>query len=163
VKSPQLAPLSPPPFDPEVERLEEEVRVASERIQQLRVEMQAAIEEKVKEKILAKLPSAGTGQEQDDAGEAGYNVDMPPLPKGVDAEVLKQKLADAAAKMPGLKAKLEDVHEKMVKIIDSVEVEGVRDAGEAPNTAERALRRLYDEPQSLDDTMDLKNMVQKKL
>ncbi|MEJ6654378.1 MAG: hypothetical protein QNL55_08450 [Euryarchaeota archaeon] len=44
--SPQLAPLSPPPFDPEVARLEEEVRVASERIQKLRVDMQGAIEDK---------------------------------------------------------------------------------------------------------------------
>lgn len=162
-KSPQLAPLSPPPFDPEVARLEEEVRVASKRIQKLRVEMQGAIEEKVKERILAKLPAVGVSDgEADGDGDA---VGVPALPNGVDAEELKQKLADAAAKMPGLKAKLEDVYEKMAKIIDSVEGEGDVGGGEAPNTAERALKRLYDEPKSFDDTMtmDLKDMVQKKL
>ncbi len=168
VKSPQLAPLSPPPFDPEVALLEEEVRVASERIQKLRVEMQEAIEEKVKEKILAKLPTAG--DLEGDGGDDG--VGMPALPKGADPEALKQKLADAATKMPGLKAKLEDVYEKMVKIIDSVEGDGDRADAEAPNTAERALKRLYDEPEptNFDDTMtmDLKGMaqvhqVQKKL
>jgi len=164
VKSPQLAPLAPPPFDPEVALLEEEVRVASERIQKLRVEMQEAIEEKVKEKILAKLPTAG-----DLEGDEGDRVGMPALPKGADPEALKQKLADAATKMPGLKAKLEDVYEKMVKIIDSVEGDGDRADAEAPNTAERALKRLYDEPEptNFDDTMtmDLKGMaqVQKKL
>ena len=85
---------------------------------------------------------------------------MPALPKGVDAEALKQKLADAAARMPGLKAKLDDVYEKMVKIIVSVEDEGdmAGATGDAPNTAERALRRLYDEPRTLDDTVDLKNV-----
>lgn len=155
--SPQLAPLSPPPFDPEVARLEEEVRVASERIQKLRVDMQAAIEDKVKEKILAKLPSAGDGS-KDEMEEV--DAEMPALPKGVDAEALKQKLADAAARMPGLKAKLDDVYEKMVKIIVSVEDEGdmAGATGDAPNTAERALRRLYDEPRTLDDTVDLKNV-----
>ena len=154
--SPQLAPLSPPPFDSEVARLEEEVRVASERIQKLRVDMQAAVEEKVKEKILAKLPSAGDGSND---GEGNVSAEMPALPTGVDTEALKQKLADAAAKMPGLKAKLDDVYEKMVKIIESVEDEGGMAAatGDAPNTAERALRRLYDEPQTLDDTVDLKS------
>ena len=156
--SPQLAPLSPPPFDPEVARLEEEVRVASERIQKLRVDMQGAIEDKVKEKILAKLPSAGDGS-KDGEGEVG--AEMPALPKGVDAEMLKQKLADAAAKMPGLKAKLDDVYEKMVKIIASVEDDGgvASATGDAPNTAERALRRLYDEPQTLDDTVDLRTVA----
>ena len=153
--SPQLAPLSPPPYDPEVARLEEEVHVASERIQKLRVDMQAAIEDRVKEKILAKLPSARDGPND---GEGEGDVEMPALAKAVDAESLKQKLADAAAKMPGLKAKLDDVYEKMVKIIESVEDEGGMAAGtgDAPNTAERALRRLYDEPQTLDDTIDLK-------
>ena len=153
--SPQLAPLSPPPHDPEVARLEEEVHVASERIQKLRVDMQAAIEDRVKEKILAKLPSARDGPND---GEGEVDVEMPALAKAVDAEALKQKLADATAKMPGLKAKLDDVYEKMVKIIESVEDEGGMAAGtgDAPNTAERALRRLYDEPQTLDDTIDLK-------
>ena len=160
VMSPQLAPLSPPPFDPEVARLEEEVRVASERIQKLRVDMQAAIEEKVKEKILAKLPSSEAGEGEGEGCSGDVRVEMPPLPRGVDAEALKQKLADAAAKMPGLKAKLEDVYEKMAKIIESVEDEGGVGgaAGEAPNTAERALRRLYDEPLTLDDTVDLKGI-----
>ena len=156
LKSPQLAPLSPPPFDPEVARLEEEVRVASERVQKLRVDMQAAIEEKVKEKILAKLPPA-VG-EDDEGEEATVRAEMPAMPRGVDADELKRKLADAAAKMPGLKAKLEDVYEKMVKIIESVEGDDGGDAkrtGEAPNTAERALKRLYDEPQTLEDTTDL--------
>jgi hypothetical protein len=142
LKSPQLAPLSPPPFDPEVARLEEEVRVASERVQKLRVDMQAAIEEKVKEKILAKLPPA-VG-EDGEGEEATVRAEMPAMPRGVDADELKRKL--------------EDVYEKMVKIIESVEGDDGGDAkrtGEAPNTAERALKRLYDEPQTLEDTTDL--------
>jgi hypothetical protein len=148
LKSPQFAPLSPPPYDPEVARLEKEVEMASERISKLRVDMQKAIEEKVQKNILGKLP-----QVEDDA-EVMEAEETEPGVSGVDASELKRKLADAASKMPGLRAKLEDVYEKMYKIIDSMD-EGGSVGDNAPNTAERALKRLYDEPQNLDVTEEL--------
>lgn len=144
--SPLLAPLSPPPFDPEVAKLEDAVQQASTRVQNIRVDMQKAIEEKVKKNILEKLPAL---EEHD------TDVAPPEMPTGldVDPEALKQVLADAAAKMPGLKARLEDVYNRMYKIIGSMEEDSTRLA--APNTAERALKRLYDEPESLDVTEDV--------
>jgi len=149
--SPLLAPLSPPPFDPEVAKLEDAVQEASNRVQKIRVEMQTAIEEKVKKNILEKLPSLD---------EPDTDVPPPEMPGGsnVDPEELKRILADAAARMPGLKARLEDVYDKMHKIIGSLEEDSTKLA--APNTAERALKRLYDEPQSLDITEDVSKRLQ---
>lgn len=149
--SPLLAPLSPPPFDPEVAKLEDAVQEASNRVQKIRIEMQTAIEQKVKKNILEKLPSLD---------EPETAVPPPGMPTGihVDPEELKRILADAAAKMPGLKAGLEDVYDRMYKIIGSLEEDSTRLA--APNTAERALKRLYDEPQSLDITEDVSKRLQ---
>lgn len=152
--SPLLAPLSPPPFDPDVAKLEEAVQQASDRVQKIRIEMQAVIEDKVKKNILEKLPSVD---------EHEVDINLPEIQGSVqvDAEALKQKLADAAAKMPELKARLEDVHSRMYKIIRSMEDDSGTMAAEPPNTAERALKRLYDEPQSLDVTEDLTHRLQK--
>lgn len=149
--SPLLAPLSPPPFDPEVAKLEDAVQEASNRVQKIRVEMQTAIEEKVKKNILEKLPVLD---------EPDADAPPPEMPEGinVDPEELKRILADAAAKMPGLKARLEDVYDRMHKIIGSMEEDSARLT--APNTAERALKRLYDEPQSLDITEDVSKRLQ---
>lgn len=151
--SPLLAPLSPPPFDPDVAKLEEEVQQASERVQKIRVDMQKAIEEKVKKNILEKLPA------MDEEDTEAPVPDEIPGGMNIDAEALKDTLANAAAKMPGLKAKLEDVYGRMYKIIGSSMDDDATRMG-PPNTAERALKRLYDEPQRLDATEDLSTRIQ---
>ncbi len=148
--SPQLPPLSPPPCDPEIDGLEEKVRIASERIAKLRAEMQHAVQETVQKKILEKLPTAMEDSEderphEDAAAAAG-------LSDGVDAEALKGKLSHASARMPELRAKLEDVYSKLNKLLDSMD-EKAEVAEEPPNTAERAMKRLYDEDTNDDEQL----------
>lgn len=143
--SPQLPPLSPPPCDPEVDALEEKVRVASERIAKLRADMQQAVQETVQKKILEKLPTATEDSEDDGAHENAAAA----LSDGVDAEALKDKLAHASARMPELRAKLEDVYGKLNKLLDSMD-EKTEVTTEPPNTAERAMKRLYGEEKNDD-------------
>lgn len=145
VGSPQLPPLSPPPCDPEIDALEEKVRVASERIAKLRADMQQAVQETVQKKILEKLPTATEESEDERPPEAAAAA----LSEGVDAESLKDKLAHASARMPELRAKLEDVYGKLNKLLDSMD-EKTEVATEPPNTAERAMKRLYGEEKNDD-------------
>ncbi|KAI8112421.1 hypothetical protein M9434_003744 [Picochlorum sp. BPE23] len=144
--SPQLPPLSPPPCDPEVDALEEKVRVASERIAKLRADMQQAVQETVQKKILEKLPTATEDSEDDRPHE---DAAAAALSDGVDAEALKDKLAHASARMPELRAKLEDVYGKLNKLLDSMD-EKTEVTTEPPNTAERAMKRLYGEEKNDD-------------
>lgn len=138
--SPLLPPLSPPPYDPEVAALEEKVDLTSKRIAKLRVEMQAAIEERVQKKIIDKLPTAELSLENIPDPDVGETR--------VDANKLKEALAGSAGKMPELKAKLEDVYSKLNKLIDSMDES--RDL--PPNTVERAVKRVHaDDEQNIDD------------
>lgn len=153
--SPQLPPLSPPPFDPEIKALEEKVELASKRIAKIRVEMQSAIQERLQKQILENVMLAEAENEVD--------VQLPEVSlTNVDAEELKEKLSGAAARMPELRAKLEDVESKLNRLVGSMDGE---DEERAPNTVEKAVKGLHDE-QNLDDPTEeianpaLKNALQ---
>jgi hypothetical protein len=153
--SPELPPLSPPPFDPEIKSLEEKVELASRRIAKVRVEMQSAIQERLQKQILENVALAEADNEVD--------VQLPETSlKNVDAETLKEKLSSAAAKMPELRAKLEDVEAKLNRLVGSMDGE---DEECAPNTVEKAVKGLHEE-QTLDDPTEeianpaLKNALQ---
>lgn len=153
--SPQLPPLSPPPFDPEIHSLEEKVELASKRIAKVRVEMQSTIQERLQKQILENVALAEKDHEAD--------VQLPEASlKNVNVEELKEKLSSAAAKMPELRAKLEDVEAKLNRLVGSMDGE---DEARAPNTVEKAVKGLHDE-QNLDDPTEeianpaLKNALQ---
>lgn len=67
LRSPLLAPLSPPPVDAEVQALEAEVTEASLRVAELRTSMQAKLQEQLAAKLAACRPAADLEPQQQQA------------------------------------------------------------------------------------------------
>lgn len=134
LKSPQLPPLSPPPVDAEVTALEAEVEAASNRVAQLRIAMQAQVQEQLAAKLTNCLPTADWSPPKPPTGDASHAAGPAP-------EELRSRLAEAAHKMPELRARLEDAHSRLERVLDVAAAEGDRPP---PNTVERAVLGIED-------------------
>ena len=94
LRSPLLKPLSPPPADAEVQRLEEEVTAASLRVAELRTSMQARLQEQLAAKLAVCRPTAELEEEeQQQQGAAATEAQ----PGGQSQETAGVEGAEAAA------------------------------------------------------------------
>ena len=101
LRSPLLKPLSPPPADAEVQRLEKEVTAASLRVAELRTSMQAQLQEQLAAKLAVCRPTAeleeGEQQQGAAAQTAGQSQEAPV--EGAEAapqQAQEQEQAEAA-------------------------------------------------------------------
>ena len=142
-----LPPLSPLQKDDEVVALEAEVEATSKRVAELRVKMQAQVQEQLTEKLAACRPSAEitpprapeTDQLNEDAGA------MSPA-----ASELRNRLVEATGKMPELLARLEETKTRLSKVLDAA-TEPKTHNRPPPNTVERAVLGAPDDYDDEDD------------
>ncbi len=144
MKSPMLPPLSPLQKDAEVVALEAEVEATSKRVAELRVKMQAQVQEQLTAKLAACRPSAEiTPPRAADAPETSEGAMSP------DASDLRNRLVEATGKMPELLARLEETKTRLNKVLDAAS-DQKRDVLNRlpPNTVERA---VLGNPEDYDD------------
>lgn len=116
-KSPGFAlpPLSPLPFDPEVQELEQQVIQASNQVSELRASMQTALQSQLSARLAQCRPSASVeckeGEEQVANGENAVATLSPP------PEELAVRLTSASGKVPQLLARLEDAQNRLEQLL----------------------------------------------
>lgn len=145
-KSPSFAPLSPPPVDDEVIELENKVSEASERVAQLRSSMSNKISELLVARLEECRPTVGVPDEADYAekeNESVGNVQICEEKKAIIAS-LEPRLRQQLARLPQIRAQLEQAELESQKILEAVKEEESRPA---PNTVERALYNLDEDPE----------------
>jgi hypothetical protein len=131
-----LPPLSPIQKDDEVVALEAEVEATSKRVAELRVKMQAQVQEQLTAKLAACRPSSEITPPRAKAletseGDAGA---MSPA-----ASELRNRLVEATGKMPELLARLEETKNRLHKVLDAARAPKDNDNRPPPNTVERAV------------------------
>jgi len=131
-----LPPLSPLQKDDEVVALEAEVEATSKRVAELRVKMQAQVQEQLTAKLAACRPSSEITPPRIEApetseGDAGA---MSPA-----ASELRNRLVEATGKMPELLARLEETKNRLHKVIDAASAPRDSHNRPPPNTVERAV------------------------
>jgi hypothetical protein len=140
-----LPPLSPLQKDDEVVALEAEVEATSKRVAELRVKMQAQVQEQLTAKLAACRPSAEITPPRAEAPETSEGAMSPA------ASDLRNRLVEAAGKMPELLARLEETKARLNKVLEAAS--GPRDTHNRlpPNTVERAVLGNHDEYDDEDD------------
>lgn len=110
--SPLLKPLSPPPTDAEILQLEHSVNEASARLLNLRKTMQVRLQEQLACKLAECRPNADPGPPLQ-----AENASMPDqLPAGTTPEDMQHRLATAAARLPSLRARLEEANSRLHRV-----------------------------------------------
>jgi hypothetical protein len=123
--------------DEEVQRLEAQVEEASSRLAALRAGMQAQLSQQLAARLAQCRPSAAADPPRPDAappageGGGGGDDDAPPSPR---AEVLGARLAEAAGKLPELRARLEGADGRLQRVLAALAADLSRPP---PNTVER--------------------------
>lgn len=154
LRSPLLRPLSPPPVDDEVRALERQVDEASQRVAALRASMQSQLQERIAEQLARARPAAQTdegfqaavsGETGGDAAVVGPAESMAtdcgdagqqPAPASPRTQVLQERLAVAAAKLPALRARLEEASGRLQRVMG---VAASQLDAPPPNTVEKAV------------------------
>lgn len=154
LSSPMLPPLSPPPVDSEVTALEAQVEEATQRVSQLRVTMQAQVQDLLAQKLAASRPTADIPAETSQQHDVSIAQDP-------SSDELRQRLADASGKIPTLLAQLEDAHSRLDKLTDTINLEATGQR-QPPNTIERAVLGIPDEDEDVTEQVSpaLKHAMQ---
>jgi hypothetical protein len=146
-----LPPLSPLQKDEEVVALEAEVEATSKRVAELRVKMQAQVQQQLTAKLAACRPSSEITPPRIEAPESseGDAGAMSPA-----ASELRNRLVEATGKMPELLARLEETKSRLNKVLDAAAAPRGTHNRLPPNTVERAVLGAPDEYDDDDDEED---------
>jgi hypothetical protein len=114
-----LPPLSPLPFDPEVQELETQVIQASNEVSELRASMQTALQSKLAAHLAECRPSGSVtvregeadGRCEDEENDNALAALSPP------PQELTRRLMSASGKVPELLARLEDAENRLQRIL----------------------------------------------
>lgn len=137
LKSPMLPPLSPLQKDDEVVSLEAEVEATSKRVAELRVKMQAQVQEQLTAKLAACRPSSEITPPRTEAPQTSEGDDAGAMSPA--ASELRNRLVEATGKMPELLARLEETKNRLNKVLDAASAPRDTHNRPPPNTVERAV------------------------
>lgn len=149
-RSPTLPPLSPLPVDDEVLQLEKEVAAASERVNALRSSMATKISDALISKLECYRPSSELSEDRVGAEANGMNDDEEEETAKLSEDKvailasLEPRLRQQLARLPEIRAQLEQADAECKMLLQTIEEEEARPA---PNTVERALYNLDDDPE----------------